>query len=85
MSPVPTPAHSPSPSGTSELFSSMICHVKSYMVHSLKTHYMSDILHNLSLTFTKTYLLLQKPTPRAQEVYLGLQIHVNAVQGFESM
>lgn len=46
---------------------------------------MSDILHNLSLTFTKTYLLLQKPTPRAQEVYLGLQIHVNAVQGFESM
>jgi len=41
---------------------------------------MSDALHNLSLTFTKTYL--QKPILRAQETYLGLQIQVNAVQGF---
>lgn len=46
---------------------------------------MSDVLHNLSLTFTKTYFSLQKPTPRAQETCLGLQIQLNAVQGFESM
>lgn len=46
---------------------------------------MSDALHNLNLTFTKTYLSLQKATPGAQETYLGLQIQVNAVQRFESM
>lgn len=45
---------------------------------------MSDALHNLSLPFAKTYISLQKPTLRAQETYLGLQIQVNVVQGFES-